>query len=744
MKKEWIPALAVSAAVLVLLLMNIYGRHRMQTGLMMEAESAGEAWQSYSPQLTLPRGEYHVLVSGYGPVVAQNGEGCLLGTGNAGELLELCLEKDESNVIFYGWKEGVLVSLELETARRGPIYSDGLLLSLGVAGLVLALGLVRRRVLGLEKDSGVEPGHEDGRFLIEKGADILVFCVLLGITVLASYPLFYGMTGPGHDLNFHLYRIEGIKDGLLSGQFPVRLHPTHNNGYGYISSSVYPELFLYFPAFLRLLGASPVMAYHTFLVLINAATAWIMYVCAKGISRSRYAGLLASVLYTLSTWRIINLYHRAAIGEALAMVFFPALLYGLYLLLAGDDRKWWVLALGCSGILQSHVISTVFAALAIVATIAVYHRAFITKQRLLGFVKAGTLTLLLNLWYLAAFLTFYLGEDLSIKHTPENTEFYQNAVFPTELFNIFNTGFGHSQLLEQGLQGNMSLSLGVGVTGALLICGGYFLLGKREEGTLRRFYGVMTAMGCALLFMASTLFPWRLLQRVPPINAFCGTVQMPWRFLSLASPMFCIAAAGILARCGTWVRRAAAWAALGLCGLAFIQWGSAYTTGLGVALKPGRAVDTYASAGYDGEYFPWGTDRSLLTANRYITGGSAKLTGYDKRGTRICLQIQNARTGDWVEVPLLYYGGYEARDGQGRPLEVTDGDNHVVRVGLREGTSRVELRYKGFWYFRAAELVSGLTWGACGICWWKKRVRRGGKTGGTRAEAGGKRSSLGV
>jgi len=716
MKKGWIPALFVSAVVLVLLLMNTYGQQKLQMGLAMEGASAGEAWQSYSPHLTLPRGEYRLLVSGYGSVVARSGEGNLLGAGSAMEPFRLCLDKDESDVILYGWQEGVLVSLELERVHGGPIFSDGFLLSLGVAALVLALGLIRWQIRKLPQ------GHSGEA---EQGSGIFALCVLLGITVLASYPLFYGMVGPGHDLNFHLYRIEGIKDGLLSGQFPVRLHPTHNNGYGYISSSVYPELFLYFPAFLRLLGASPVMAYHAFLVLINGMTAWIMYVCARGISRSRYAGLLASVLYTLSTWRIINLYHRAAIGEALAMMFFPLLLYGLYLLLAGDHRKWWVLALGCSGILQSHVISTVFAALTIVAAVAVYHREFLKKQRFLGFVKAGGLTLLLNLWYLAAFLTYYLGEDLSIKHTPENTEFYQNAIFPTELFNFFNTSFGHSQLLEQGLQGNMSLSLGVGVTGALAVCGAYFLFGKKEQDVQGRFYGVMTGMGCALVFMASTLFPWRLLQRIPPVNAFCGTVQMPWRFLSLASPMFCIAAAGILARRGRRERRATALVALGVCGLAFIQWGTAYTTELGAVLRPGWAVDTYASAGYDGEYFPLGTDRSMLTAERYITGGSVELTGYYKSGTRISLRTRNVRAGDWVEVPLLYYGGYEARDSQGRFLEVTDGDNHVVRILLQEGVSQVELRYKGFWYFRVAELVTGLTWGACGICWWKKRGRRG-------------------
>ncbi len=725
MKKGWIPAILVSMAVLALLLMNTYGQQKLHIGLEMEGTSAGDAWRSYSPHLVLPQGEYRLLVSGYDSVVVRSSEGNLLGAGNAQEPFLIRLEKDESDVIFYGWQEGVLVSLELERLHGGPIYSDGFLLSLGISAMVLAIGLARWQILKLRQHRD-GTGHGTEGTSEEAGTRVFVFCVLLGVTVLASYPLFYGMVGPGHDLNFHLYRIEGIKDGLLSGQFPVRLHPTHNNGYGYISSSVYPELFLYFPAFLRILGASPVMAYHVFLVLVNGMTAWVMYICAKGISRSRYAGVLASVLYTLSTWRVINLYHRAAIGEALAMLFFPVLIYGLYLLLAGDHRKWWVLALGCSGILQSHVISTVFAVLTIVVTVAIYYREFLKKQRFMGFVKAGALTLLLNLWYLAAFLTYYLGEDLSIKHTPENTEFYQNAIFPTELFNIFNTSFGHSQLLEQGLQGNMSLSLGVGVTGALAICGGYFLFGKKEDDAGRRFYGVITGMGCVLLFMASTLFPWQLLQRIPLINAFCGTVQMPWRFLSLSSSMFCIAAAGILARRRSRERKVTALVALGVCSLAFIQWGTAYTTQLGAALKPGRAVDTYASVGYDNEYFLLGTDKDSLTADRYITGGSVELTGYYKRGTRIRLQMQNAHAGDWVEVPLLYYGGYEARDSQGRRLEVKDGDNHVVRICLQNGAAWVELRYKGFWYFRAAELVSGLTLGACGICWWKKKVKREG------------------
>lgn len=716
-KRRKAAALIVSAAVFLLLLMNIYGQRELRIDLTPEGASGQQVWQSYLPHLTLPRGEYELNIQGSGSVAVLNSEGTPLGSGSGAQPFRVRLTKDESDIVIKGWYEGSLGSVTVRNAAGGIVYRDWLFISLGIAAVTLAFCRIWAKG---KKDAGA-----------------LVFFVLMGVTALASYPLFSGTIGPGHDLNFHLYRIEGIKDGLLAGQFPVRLHPPHNNGYGYISSSVYPELFLYFPAVLRLLGASPVMAYNTFLVAVNAATAWIMYICTARMARSRYAGLLASILYTLSTWRIINLYYRAALGEALAMTFFPLLLYGLYLLLAEDGAargkpgKWWVLALGCSGIFQSHIISTVFAAGVIAVAVAVYFRRFLERERLLGFVKAGMLTLLLNLWYLAAFLTYYLGADLAIRHTPENTEFYQNAVFPTELFNVFNTSFGYSQLLEHGLRGNMSLSLGVGVTGAAVLGAAYFVLGKRESGERRKFYGLLTVMGLVLVFMSSTLFPWQILQRVGPINAFCGTVRMPWRFLSLASPMFCMASAGILARRDRREWLPTACAVLTVCALAFVRWGTAYTTELEPALKPGRAVDTYASAGYDNEYFPWGTDPGGLTAGRYVTEGAEpefmklELLEYEKRGTCVRLRLQNSHQGDWVEVPLLYYDGYGARDQQGQRLEVEAGDNHVVRVLLREGTTQVELRYEGFWYFRAAEAVTVLTLGAWGVYWWKKRRRSG-------------------
>ena len=48
---------------------------------------------------------------------------------------------------------------------------------------------------------------------------------LLAIMIYSSLPLMTDYIITGGDLIFHLLRIEGVKDGMLSGQFPVRIAP---------------------------------------------------------------------------------------------------------------------------------------------------------------------------------------------------------------------------------------------------------------------------------------------------------------------------------------------------------------------------------------------------------------------------------------------------------------------------------------------------------------------------------------
>lgn len=78
--------------------------------------------------------------------------------------------------------------------------------------------------------------------------------MVLGAAAFSCMPLLWGGVFDGHDMLFHLNRIEGIASGLRCGQFPVRIHASTLLGYGYAASEFYPELFLYIPAILRNMG----------------------------------------------------------------------------------------------------------------------------------------------------------------------------------------------------------------------------------------------------------------------------------------------------------------------------------------------------------------------------------------------------------------------------------------------------------------------------------------------------------
>ncbi|MDR0838346.1 MAG: hypothetical protein LBN99_01740, partial [Oscillospiraceae bacterium] len=121
----------------------------------------------------------------------------------------------------------------------GAAYSDALTLAVLTALFTIwAVSYYHRRREELRR----------GEF----GASAAALCCIL-TAVISTAPIARYALVNGHDLVFHLTRIEGVYEGLLSGQFPVRLNPTFLNGYGYADAIMYPTLFLYFPAALRLL-----------------------------------------------------------------------------------------------------------------------------------------------------------------------------------------------------------------------------------------------------------------------------------------------------------------------------------------------------------------------------------------------------------------------------------------------------------------------------------------------------------
>lgn len=217
---------------------------------------------------------------------------------------------------------------------------------------------------------------------------------LVAVVILVSLPLFAVLGVYGHDLQFHLMRIEGIACDLEGGNILSKISPVWMDGYGYPVSVYYGDLLLYVPAILRIGGFPIATAYKMYLFLINFGTAVISYICFRKIFGKRNTALLLSLAYTTASYRIVDLYTRAAVGEYSAMMFFPVIALAVYRIYTQDVREWKLyrknaltLAIGMTGVIGTHILSTEMAVLE---------------------------TVVLNLYFLIPFLDYFINVNVRI------------------------------------------------------------------------------------------------------------------------------------------------------------------------------------------------------------------------------------------------------------------------------------------------------------------------------------------
>ena len=113
-----------------------------------------------------------------------------------------------------------------------------------------------------------------------------------------------------------------------------------------------------------------------------------MVIDSKG-DKKDFAGLLFATLYTFSLYRLDNIVIRFATGKFIAYAFIPLVFYGLFVILKGDYRKWYILSIGMSLIAYSHLISLLLTGL-LVGFIFITTFGFVNskKERLVSFIVA--------------------------------------------------------------------------------------------------------------------------------------------------------------------------------------------------------------------------------------------------------------------------------------------------------------------------------------------------------------------
>ena len=308
----------------------------------------------------------------------------------------------------------------------------------------------------------------------------------------------------GADLSFHLNRLLGM-EGIYAS--PINFKAFYGIGLGV--NYFYPFL-TYYPFFvLYRLSHSVFLGYYIHQYLLTIITFLIAYYSVSNImvienkeNKKDYAGLLFATLYTFSLYRLDNIVIRFATGEFIAYAFIPLVFYGLYNILKGDYRKWYILSIGMALVAYSHLISLLLTAL-LVGFIFIIAFVFVNskKERLLSFIVATLSTI-----SIFAFQLVLMGEQS-----------LSNAIVKPQGVNLNATGHSLKDLLlNLNFDNNYTLPGFLVIVCLIISIIGIFKLQKYDV-----FIFVLTLI---LIILESPLVHW-------PENSehIVSSIQFIWR-----------------------------------------------------------------------------------------------------------------------------------------------------------------------------------------------------------------------
>jgi len=486
----------------------------------------------------------------------------------------------------------------------------------------------------------------------------------------------------GHDYFFNFRRFQVLIDALQSGDYPVYMDYNAMEGYGYFTKGFYPDLVLLpFAAIGILCGA--VFAYNVLIFTLTLLCGLFMYKAVNSVFTNVQIASLSAILYTFSVYHLFDWYNRGALGEAISFTFLPLIFWGFYEIIKGDYRKWYILTIGYSLIIYTHLLSS-FLTFATLVVLLPFGIGSFRKEpkRILYLLLAAVVTLPIVASYILPML----------EQMASNRFNYSDAVNITGQTKLEAADIGWGMLSgilypkESNLTG----------TGPLLVIILFLRLFIREKTRMLRLADLCLCIGIIYIIVMSWIFPWG---RLP-----LGFIQFPWRLYEFVVLFFSIAGSYYLVSLLKSRKQyiIAATAILLFTVISIVVGNNNYISWQTEAKKNMPEWFTGIPSA-DNEYYLGGREympakvpsyRMVNTRGDSIiaTSGEASVYGLIKKKGFTRFEVE---TGSYatLELPLLYYKGYKVTMDD-KKLSLNQSERGLLEIVV-ENSGAVTVYYTG-------------------------------------------------
>lgn len=524
--------------------------------------------------------------------------------------------------------------------------------------------------------------------LIQDKADIIIcfICFFAAFYMQLSYLSPMDNVIVGHDTYYHYLRVEALSQMIRDGEiFRGGIDYLFMNGAGYASTASYPDLLLVIPALLRIAGVGIGTSMSVLLIICSIFTYLSMYICAGKITGNRICGTIAAVIYLLAPYRIDNIYTRFALGEILAFIFWPIIIYGLYDLVFGEFKKPQIIGFGFAGMIVTHTLSTFLAAVVCTVTVLVFIPRFIKKpKKILKLIATACVTALVTAYYWLPFLEMMSSADFTVSHGSFKAD--KNTV---EFFKIFS---------NDNITGMGVLILAACLVRLLLIKSSpiYSKIceecnGKRPQPLIAA--DAFTVTGVVFILLVVKCKP------VEFILKFVSFVQFPWRFYAVTFVLLSVSAAVYL----YYVLRFTEGLKAGVIVVTLV---SLFAMGLhkfGVDTRHEFYENDKYTANVEmtyhigmGEWLPWNAkinlDKVKERTDKLLLDGEKEVE-FERKGGKLTFVLPKEEY-KYAEIPYIWYKGYTAKDETGLNMYVNMSDIGMVKVDLSRAVGEVTIEYR--------------------------------------------------
>lgn len=512
---------------------------------------------------------------------------------------------------------------------------------------------------------------------------LLFFVVLIILSLIMVYV--YMPFCPGHDSYFHHRRLLALMEGITDNPFLIYLDYLAIEEYGYFTKAFYSDFVLIPFAVIGNL-TSLEFAYQFMIFSMTVLCGLFTYLAVNKIYKNPYAAAIGAILYTFAIYRLLDFYHRGALGEALSFTFVPIVIWGIYEIIKGDYRKWYILSIGFSLMILTHVLSSLLMLLTILIFLFIYYKSFVKEpQRLKYLIISAIVTIPLIAYYIFPMIEQMLS----------NTFRYQVEPLTSIKENVLGTYAVIWGLFSGIVYPERAFIPG---TGLLLTCAIALRVFVYDKSQKLKSIDIGVIIGLFFIFASSYLFPWGIF----PFNKL-EIIQMPWRLYEFSSFFFAIAGGYYLSLLLKSNIRKLVGIGVIIIATVFLMVNDAKmyhdircNTDL-VNINPMPEIENnYQLIGL--EYLPSNVpslEYLKERGNKINTDNpSTSISNITRERNYLSFNIQSA-SSDIIELPLIYYKGYSAKLNE-KDIPIRQSDNGLLELHIQPAENgSVNIYYAG-------------------------------------------------